>query len=215
MYSNFNFPGDNPPQESNCTQTRLLRLNTVNIPALKKPATLLETRQHLAKLEFLMERTDRERALKVAERIELACASKYKYGVNCCNVRDAILTSDKSIKLLRPAIEVAKMRVLEEETKEAQFLKEQEILNKTFETDKTEQQVAQELAKAKQELERLKVEQAKASAATRLAEQGDMASARALMGVQEAEGSWKKPVIISGIIVAAATLGFGIYKMVK
>jgi hypothetical protein len=105
--------------------------------------------------------------------------------------------------------------LLEEKARAEQFEKEQEILKKTFETDKSEQQVAQEKAKAEQELARLQQETAKASAANRMARKGDLESARVLLGVQEAEGSWKKPVIISGIIVGALTLGFGVYKMVK
>ncbi|MHA1988279.1 MAG: hypothetical protein ACW98D_16710 [Promethearchaeota archaeon] len=108
-----------------------------------------------------------------------------------------------------------KFDILEEQARQEAFLKEQKILEQTFTTDKTEQQVAQEKAKAEQELAKAELEVARTSSANRLAQKGDIASARVLLGVQEAEGSWKKPVIISGIIVGAVTVGFGIYKMVK
>jgi hypothetical protein len=116
---------------------------------------------------------------------------------------------------LKNEITALELKILAEELREQQFQKEQEILKASFETDKTEQQVAQELAKAKQELARLQVETAKAESASRLASKGDMESARALMGVQEAEGSWKKPVIIGGVVVSAMVVGFIIYKLVK
>jgi hypothetical protein len=131
-----------------------------------------------------------------------------------CNTQVMQMQGNK-VRQFPAKISAQELIVLAEETKNDVFLKEQEILQQTFETDTGEQEVAQALAKAKQELEILKLQAAKASSAQRLAEKGDMQSARALLGVQEAEGSWKKPVIISGIIILALGVGFGIYKIVK
>jgi hypothetical protein len=146
----------------------------------------------------------------------IGSAGNCKFAQNLCKAGSNRLRAiNQAITTAQKNIDAQVLIVLAEETRNDVFNKEQEILQQTFETDKTEQQVAQEKAKAEQELARLQQELAKASAANRMARKGDLESARVLLGVAEAEGSWKKPVIISGIIVGALTLGFGVYKMVK
>ncbi|MHA1988281.1 MAG: hypothetical protein ACW98D_16720 [Promethearchaeota archaeon] len=190
---------------------------------------LVEEKVKLATLKT--QKADAERKLKQRRKDCADCKGKAgdmqvtsSDGMKCfmsnnfaCSVRSngVLANMIKAIPKLQTQIDKQELIVLAEETKNDVFMKEQQILQQTFTTDKTEQQVAQELAKAKQELAKLQLENAKAESAARLAQKGDLASSRVLLGVQEAEGSWKKPVIISGIIVGAITVGFGIYKLVK
>lgn len=130
---------------------------------------------------------------------------------------------------LNTQIQALEIKLLAEEVIHENYLREQEILQQTFITDTGEQTASQsveiskqeaekakqEQAKANQELMKLRVESARAAAASRLAEKGNTEGAKVLLGVEGSEESWKKPVMMGGILLASLGIGFGIYKMMK
>jgi len=112
-------------------------------------------------------------------------------------------------------------RLLQEREAEEQYIVDQEILQQQQATEAAKAAVAKALAevdaaknKSEQEKQKALKELSVAKTAKRLAEKGDPESSRILLGLAEPK-NYKKPLIISGIVLVASGLGFGIYKLIK
>jgi len=162
-------------------------------------------------------------------------------GVYCHSGRGSDLNDAKKALLAHKArILALKMSIAGLELKVEIWVAEQKALQETFLADAMEQQVAQETAKAeqerikiaqelqqinkaKQELQRIRVEKAKAEAAERLAKSGDLAAAEVLLRAGEKDleskakqrGGVNNIAIISGLSIVALGAGFGIFKLLK
>lgn len=160
----------------------------------------------------------------------------YRYREQGCSGLPSKLSAINSIRSLNTSkqklvsqLQALEIKLLAEEVIHENYLREQEILQQTFITDTGEQTASQsveiskqeaekakqEQAKANQELMKLRVESARAEVASRLADKGNTEGAKVLLGVEGSEESWKKPVMMGGILLASLGIGFGIYKMIK
>jgi len=119
------------------------------------------------------------------------------------------------------ALQKERATLIEEMLKEQQYLKDQEFLQQQQATAKAEAATAKALAqveaakyKSEQEKQKAAKELEIARTAQRLADKGDAQSSRILMGILEPK-SYKKTIIIGGIVLVASGVGFGMYKLLK